>query len=103
MMACNCFDKVAEACDKQIRDVIGSDLAEMGESGFENAVWVMSAGDHAPVSLKYRFRYYRRRKNGEPETRQTKSDTAIMMRFCPFCGTAFSGSEVRDVPVRDGL
>lgn len=96
-MACNCFDKVAEACNKKIREEVGADLAEMGDSGFDNTVWVMSAGDHASVSLNYRFRYHRRRKDGQPESRQTNRDTAVMMRYCPFCGEPFKGNKEVEV------
>jgi hypothetical protein len=50
--------------------------------------------------LPYTFRYYKRKKNGELEQRQTNGDSKVAINFCPFCGTKFEGNKLASsVPV----
>ncbi|ATF92390.1 Uncharacterised protein [Cedecea neteri] len=92
-MACDCFEKVSAACDSAIRLRVGEHLAEVADSSFEHTLWHFNGGDHSPVALNYRFRYYRKRKNGLPESRLTNADTVVSMRYCPFCGAEFEGEQ----------
>ena len=92
-MACNCFKNIKERMDARLREAVASNCAEVDESDFDNRVFILEKGDFCNVMLTYRFRYYRRKKNGEPEQRCTNADTRIAINFCPFCGTKFNGKE----------
>lgn len=92
-MACNCFKDIKERTDARLREAVASNCAEVDESDFDNRVFIFEKGDFCNVMLPYRFRYYRRKKNGEPEQRCTNADTRIAINFCPFCGTKFNGKE----------
>ncbi|HEB9105205.1 TPA: hypothetical protein R1B15_003991 [Klebsiella aerogenes] len=95
-MACNCFKEVKEKMDTRLRDAAASNCAEVDESDFDNRVFILEKGDFCNVMLPYRFRYYRRKKNGQPEQRCTNADTRIAINYCPFCGTKFNGKELTD-------
>lgn len=92
-MACNCFKDIKDRMDARLREAVASDCAEVDESDFENRVFILEKGDYCNVMLPYRFRYYRRKKNGQPEQRCTKADTRIAISYCPFCGSKFNGKE----------
>ncbi|MBP2843897.1 hypothetical protein J8655_00010 [Dickeya oryzae] len=77
--------------DKRLRDATASNCAEVDESDFDNRVIVLEKGDYCNVMLSYRFRYRKRKKNGDIEQRCTNGDTRIAINFCPFCGTKFKG------------
>ncbi len=90
-MACKCFQETRKAMDKRLRDAAASNCAEVDESDFDNRVIVLEKGDYCDVMLSYRFRYRKRKKNGDLEQRCTNGDTRIAINFCPFCGTKFKG------------
>ncbi|MGQ7806310.1 hypothetical protein ACUN3I_11855 [Hafnia alvei] len=92
-MACKCFENTELHCKASIKEKIGNDLGMVAESGFEHSLWNIHGGDRAPVAMNYIFRYYRRRKNGELESRKTNADHLIAMNFCPLCGTKFEGDK----------
>lgn len=92
-MACNCFDKTAALFKERITEKVGDTLGEIAESGFENSLWNFNGGDHSPVAMNFKFRYYRKRKGGGLATNQTKADHLCMMSYCPLCGTKFEGDE----------
>lgn len=92
-MACNCFQTIKQRMDERMREAVASNCAEVDESDFDNRVFILEKGDFCDVMLPYRFRYYRRKKNGEPEQRCTNADTRIAINYCPFCGTKFNGKE----------
>lgn len=93
-MACNCFKDIKERMDARLREAVASNCAEVDESDFDNRVFILEKGDFCNVMLPYRFRYYRRKKNGEPEQRCTNADTRIAISYCPFCGTKFNGKNL---------
>lgn len=92
-MACNCFQTIKQRMNERMREAVASNCAEVDESDFDNRVFILEKGDFCDVMLPYRFRYYRRKKNGEPEQRCTNADTRIAINYCPFCGTKFNGKE----------
>ncbi|PSR44689.1 hypothetical protein C8256_21730 [Kluyvera genomosp. 2] len=92
-MACNCFQTIKQRMDERMREAVASNCVEVDESDFDNRVFILEKGDFCDVMLPYRFRYYRRKKNGEPEQRCTNADTRIAINYCPFCGTKFNGKE----------
>ncbi len=92
-MACECFKKTTALFRERISAKIGESLGEIEEANFEHSLWNFSGGDHSPVAMNFKFRYYRKRKNGELESRQTKADTLCIMSYCPLCGTKFEGNE----------
>ncbi len=90
-MACKCFQETQKAMDKRLREAVADNCAEVEESDFDNRVFILAKGDFCNVMLGYRFRYRKRKKNGEPEQRCTNGDSNIAINFCPFCGTKFEG------------
>jgi hypothetical protein len=92
-MACNCFDKTAALFKERITEKVGDKLGDIAESGFEHFLWNFNGGDHSPVAMNFKFRYYRKRNDGELEVRQTKADHLCVMSYCPLCGTKFEGDE----------
>lgn len=92
-MACNCFEIIRKNMDSRMREVIGEKCAEIEESDFDSRVFILEKGDFCNVMLPYRFRYYRRKKDGKPEQRCTNADTKITINYCPFCGTRFTGKD----------
>ncbi|HIE8337035.1 TPA: hypothetical protein ACXPN4_003723 [Salmonella enterica] len=93
-MACNCFKNIKERMDARLREAVASNCSEVDESDFDNRVFILEKDDFCNVMLPYRFRYYRRKKNGQPEQRCTNADTRIAINYCPFCGTKFNGKEL---------
>lgn len=93
-MACNCFKNIKERMDARLREAVASICSEVDESDFDNRVFILEKGDFCNVMLPYRFRYYRRKKNCQPEQRCTNADTRIAINYCPFCGTKFNGKEL---------
>ncbi|EHN0742563.1 hypothetical protein ABNM77_004175 [Salmonella enterica subsp. enterica serovar Braenderup] len=93
-MACNCFKNIKERMDARLREAVASNCSEVDESDFDNRVFILEKGDFCNVMLPYRFRYYRRKKNGQPEQRCTNADTRIAINYCLFCGTKFNGKEL---------
>lgn len=92
-MACKCFTTMADMAKEKLTTRLGDQLGKLAECGFEHSLWHFNGGDHSPVALNYQFRYYRKRKNGENEVRQTKYDHFIYMNYCPLCGTQFEGDK----------
>jgi predicted phosphoadenosine phosphosulfate sulfurtransferase len=92
-MACECFKKYEKAVDENIKKKLVESIGEIEISGFENTHWSFSGGDNSPVAMNYRFRYYRKCKDGRNESRLTKADHLVTMNYCPFCGTKFEGEK----------
>lgn len=92
-MACKCFKEVGDRMKERVADHLGDSVHTMDECDFGNRTWVLENGDYCGVMLTYLVRYYRKKKNGEAETRLTNADTKIAINFCPFCGTKFEGKK----------
>ena len=92
-MACNCFKEYDARVKESITKKLGDQIGEIDESRFQHSLWNFGGGDHSPVALNYLFKYFRKRKNGENESRRTTADHLVMMTYCPFCGTKFEGEE----------
>lgn len=95
-MACNCFKEVGDRMKARVIDTLGKEIHTMDDCDFEGRVFVIAEGDHSPVWLNYRVRYYQRKKNGERAARLTNADTKIAVNFCPFCGTKFEGTKKKE-------
>lgn len=92
-MACKCFKEREEVIKKSIKAKVEDQLGEVETTGFEHSLWNFTGGDYSPVAMNYQFRYYRKRKNGQNESRKTTADHLVMMNYCPFCGTKFEGEK----------
>lgn len=90
-MACKCFAETGEKMKEHLLKRYGDDVAQVADSGFAHSVLVFAEGDFCSVMMPYTFRFYKRRKNGELEQRQTNGDSSVSMNYCPFCGTEFEG------------
>jgi hypothetical protein len=90
-MACKCFDEVADRMRDRIKERVGDSIAKVVETGFAHTVLLFDRGDYCNVMLPFTFRYYKKKKNGELEQRQTNADCSVAINFCPFCGTKFEG------------
>lgn len=97
-MACECFKKTGEMLKEHLLQRHAGDIGELDEAGWANSMFVLSEGDHAGVSLPYKFLFYKRRKNGMLEARRTDRSTFLTMKFCPLCGTEFKGTPKKEEP-----
>jgi len=84
---------IGEKMKARIIEHRGADVAKVEDSHWEHTVLRFESGDFCDVMIPYRFRYYKRKKNGELEQRQTNADSSVAMSFCPFCGTKFKGKQ----------
>ncbi|UAN50098.1 hypothetical protein KGP26_20455 [Serratia sp. JSRIV002] len=92
-MACKCFEKYEESIKESINKKNHDQIGEIVTTGFEHSLWHFSGGDHSPIAMNYQFRYFRKRKNGQNESRLTKADHLVTMNYCPFCGAKFEGDK----------
>lgn len=90
-MACECFKKAKCNLNENFRNAVKDNCVEVLESDFKNYSFIFTPGDWPPVHLPYIFHYRKAKKNGEPEARVTKVEHAVIMTYCPFCGTKFEG------------
>lgn len=95
-MACNCFEKTTALFKQRISEKVGDALGEIEDAGFENSLYNFNGGDHSPVAMNFKFRYYLKRKGGGLATNPTKADHLCMMSYCPLCGKKFEGDELRE-------
>lgn len=84
---------MADKIKEMQKEKHGNEIAEMDETGFEHSIFNLRNGDFPPVGLNFKFRFFRKRKNGEPEKRRTNADMLMMPSFCPFCGTEYKGEK----------
>ncbi|OVZ98977.1 hypothetical protein CBW53_02940 [Yersinia frederiksenii] len=90
-MACKCFNETSVRMKEHLLNHHGDSVAEMASYGFAHSTLIFAEGDFCSVMLPYSFRFYKRKKNGELEQRQTNGDSSVAMNYCPFCGTKFEG------------
>lgn len=91
-MACECFQKYGDMLKERLTQKHADDIGKVDEAGYENSLLILNSGDHSPVAMNYRFRFFGKRKNGELARNRTIRDSLVIMNYCPYCGTKFEGS-----------
>lgn len=92
-MACNCFDDVLTKATEQVVDKYDPETVVGGsvESNWEGGVFNFTAGDFAPVVLNVNVGLRLKKKSGEPRANMTRNQLGVSMKYCPMCGTEFTG------------
>ncbi|WP_407198992.1 hypothetical protein [Citrobacter portucalensis] len=63
----------------------GSEVRKGFDTGWDNS-WLNFSSGKVVVMMKYKLAYRIKKKNGEMAKNLTRSEAAISMNFCPFCG-----------------
>lgn len=94
-MACNCFNEIGEVATKQVVDKYQSSEFVDGsvDTKWTGGVFNFAKGDFAPVVLHVNVALRRKKKSGEPYAKKTNTELAVAIKFCPMCGTEFTGAE----------
>lgn len=86
---CNCIEEITDATRQRIKDEIKEPVAEWRDQG-SFMYQIFSFDLKGPrISLPFVVEYYRRKKNGEPETKITNKHLNIYPSYCPFCGEKY--------------
>ncbi|EKZ9478271.1 hypothetical protein FMK56_12650 [Klebsiella oxytoca] len=84
---CNCMKDIGEKLHGKLMDKVpdGAEVNKGFDTGWENT-WLNFSSGETCVMLKYKLAYRAKKKNGEMAKNLTRTECAISMTYCPFCG-----------------
>lgn len=94
-MACNCLEEKTKLCNEALTKHMNESrygaVKESGEVSIVGKLWILSEGDHSPLTIKVNSEFRANKKDGTPMKNKTKLENYLHVHFCPFCGTEFKG------------
>lgn len=94
-MSCNCFDETLDKVRDHIKKQI-PDNAEDVSIEWANQVWLLSGGDHSPVTPKVKVEYRAMKRDGTPKRNLTKDEVSILPTHCCYCGRKYVKKEEQE-------
>jgi hypothetical protein len=92
MAKCNCFEETLVKVKDHIKTQLPSNATEV-EIDWDQRIFLLSGGDHAPVSPKLKVEYRGVKRNGEPNKNLTKDTVSMLASHCCFCGREYVKEE----------
>lgn len=95
MMACKCLNENIELCKDALTERMSNSrygaVEGSGDVTIVGKMWVISEGDHSPLTIKVLSEFRANKKDGTPMKNKTKLENYLSIKFCPFCGTEHTG------------
>lgn len=61
-MACECFQKYGDMMKESLTKKYADDIGKIDEARYDHSLLILENGDHSPVAMNYRFRFFEKRK-----------------------------------------